>query len=60
MEQLEIIRATLEDATEILAFQELVYQSEARIHNDWTIPLYFRPLKRSETSLVHTYFSSHQ
>jgi ribosomal protein S18 acetylase RimI-like enzyme len=38
MEQLEIFRASLEDAIEILALQKLAYQSEAQIYNDWTIP----------------------
>jgi hypothetical protein len=38
VEQLEIIRASLEDTIEILALQKLAYQSEAQIYNDWTIP----------------------
>ena len=38
VEQLEIIRANLEDTIEILALQKLAYQSEAQIYNDWTIP----------------------
>jgi ribosomal protein S18 acetylase RimI-like enzyme len=37
-EQIEIFRASLEDANEILALQKLAYQSEAQIYNDWTIP----------------------
>lgn len=57
VEQLEIIQATLEDAIEILALQKLAYQSEARIYDVGQHLLYFRPLKRSKTSLVHTYFS---
>lgn len=37
-EQIEIFRASLEDANEILALQKLAYQSEAQIYNDWTLP----------------------
>lgn len=37
-QQIEISKATLEDAVEILALQKLAYQSEAQIYNDWTIP----------------------
>lgn len=37
-EQVEIFRATLEDAIEILALQKLAYQSEAQLYSDWTIP----------------------
>lgn len=37
-EQVKIIRATLDDAAEILALQKLAYQSEAQIYNDWNIP----------------------
>ncbi len=36
--QIEISKANLEDAVEILALQRLAYQSEAQIYNDWTIP----------------------
>lgn len=36
-EQIEIFRAGLEDADEILALQKLAYQSEAQIYNDWTL-----------------------
>jgi len=36
-EQVEIFRANIEDAVEILALQKLAYQSEAQIYNDWTI-----------------------
>jgi hypothetical protein len=38
MKQIEISRATHEDAVEILSLQKLAYQSEAQIYNDWTIP----------------------
>lgn len=38
VKQIEISRATIDDAVEILALQKLAYQSEARIYNDWTIP----------------------
>jgi ribosomal protein S18 acetylase RimI-like enzyme len=38
MERIEIIQATLDDATEILALQKLAYQSEAQTYNDWSIP----------------------
>ncbi len=38
VEQLEIFRASLEDAVEILSLQKLAYQSEAQIYDDWTIP----------------------
>ena len=38
MNQIEIFRAILEDAVEILSLQRLAYQSEAQIYNDWTIP----------------------
>jgi len=38
VQQLEIIRASLEDKIEILAPQKLTYQSEAQIDNYWTIP----------------------
>jgi ribosomal protein S18 acetylase RimI-like enzyme len=37
-EQVEIFRASLEDAIEILALQKLAYQSEAQIYDDWSIP----------------------
>lgn len=37
-EQVKIIRATLDDAAEILALQKLAYLSEAQIYNDWNIP----------------------
>ena len=37
-ERIEIIQASLEDATEILVLQKLAYQSEAQIYNDWSIP----------------------
>lgn len=37
-EQVNIFRATPDNATEILALQKLAYQSEARIYNDWNIP----------------------
>lgn len=37
-EQVEISRASLEDAIEILALQKLAYQSEAQIYDDWSIP----------------------
>lgn len=37
-EQVEILQATPEDSTEILALQKLAYQSEAQIYRDWTIP----------------------
>ncbi|MPN37512.1 hypothetical protein SDC9_185031 [bioreactor metagenome] len=36
--QVEIFRATSEDAIEILELQKLAYQSEAQIYNDWTLP----------------------
>lgn len=38
MQQIDISKATLEDAVEILSLQKLAYQSEAQIYNDWTIP----------------------
>lgn len=38
VQQVEISKATLEDAVEILALQKLAYQSEAQIYSDWTIP----------------------
>ncbi|MDW5549275.1 GNAT family N-acetyltransferase [Methanosarcina sp.] len=37
-EQVEIFRASLEDAIEILTLQKLAYQSEAQIYDDWFIP----------------------
>lgn len=37
-EQVNIFRATPDNATEILVLQKLAYQSEARIYNDWNIP----------------------
>lgn len=37
-EQVEIFRASLEDAIEILTLQKLAYQSEAQIYDDWSIP----------------------
>ena len=33
-----IKRATIADAEEILSLQKLVYESEAEIYNDFTIP----------------------
>lgn len=38
VKQIEISKATLEDAIEILSLQKLAYQSEAQIYSDWTIP----------------------
>lgn len=38
MQQIEISKASLEDAFEILSLQKLAYQSEAQIYSDWTIP----------------------
>lgn len=37
MMQIKVIRATVEDAEEILSLQKLAYQSEAEIYNDYTI-----------------------
>jgi predicted NUDIX family phosphoesterase len=34
---MKIERALIEDAPAILALQKLAYQSEARIHNDYSI-----------------------
>jgi GNAT superfamily N-acetyltransferase len=35
---ISIIKASPEDAAEILALQKVAYQSEARLNDDWTIP----------------------
>jgi GNAT superfamily N-acetyltransferase len=35
---ISIIQASPEDANEILALQKVVYQSEAKLNDDWTIP----------------------
>lgn len=35
---ISIVRATPDDAAEILALQKLAYQSEAKLNDDWTIP----------------------
>jgi ribosomal protein S18 acetylase RimI-like enzyme len=47
MNELSIVRASPEDAEEILALQKLAYQSEARLYNDWSIP----PLVQTQQSL---------
>jgi GNAT superfamily N-acetyltransferase len=36
--EIPIIKASLEDAAQILALQKVAYQSEAALYNDWTIP----------------------
>jgi GNAT superfamily N-acetyltransferase len=54
MKQIEITRAILEDAVEILALQKLIYQSEAQIYNDWTIP----PLLKTADE-IRDEFNSH-
>lgn len=35
---MEIIKATIEDAEEILALQKRAYESEAKLNNDYSIP----------------------
>ena len=35
---LEIVRAELNDAVEIIELQRLAYQSEAKLYNDWALP----------------------
>ncbi len=53
-EQVEISRGTSEDTIEILDLQKLVYQSEAKIYNDWTIPPLLQTIKE-----IRTEFSTH-
>jgi N-acetylglutamate synthase-like GNAT family acetyltransferase len=43
MENVDMLRATVDDAEEILALQKLAYQSEAERYNDYDIP----PLKQT-------------
>ena len=40
--------ASIEDATDILALQQLAYQSEAKLYQDWTLP----PLTQTLDALV--------
>jgi ribosomal protein S18 acetylase RimI-like enzyme len=43
-----ITRATVSDASDILALQKRAYESEARIYNDWNIP----PLTQGLDALI--------
>jgi ribosomal protein S18 acetylase RimI-like enzyme len=38
MLDISIVQASPDDAGEILALQEMAYQSEAKLNDDWTIP----------------------
>ena len=40
--------ASIEDATDILALQQLAYQSEAKLYQDWTLP----PLTQTLDALI--------
>jgi GNAT superfamily N-acetyltransferase len=51
MTPIEIVRAKLEDAAEILALQKLAYQSEAAIHNNYEIPPLTQTLPEMEEDL---------
>jgi len=46
-----IQRATVDDASEILALQKLAYRSEAAIYGDWTIPPLTQILAEMEADL---------
>ena len=50
---IEISRAVLDDAENILALQKLAYQSEAILYNDWSIP----PLMQTIESLREEFSS---
>jgi len=45
--KIQIERANLEDAAEILALQKLAYLSEARIYDDFTIPPLLQTLEET-------------
>jgi GNAT superfamily N-acetyltransferase len=49
-------RAASEDAAEILALQELAYQSEAAIYDDYTIPPLTQTLEQMVTDLTRQTF----
>jgi ribosomal protein S18 acetylase RimI-like enzyme len=38
MEKFEILKANINDCEEIMELQQLAYQSEAKIYNDWSLP----------------------
>lgn len=38
MEKFEIFKADINDCKEIIGLQQLAYQSEAKLYNDWSLP----------------------
>jgi len=53
---MEIERATVSDAGEILALQKLAYRSEAEIYNDFSIPPLVQTLEGIEKDFENQFF----
>jgi len=53
---MEIERATVSDAGEILALQKLAYRSEAEIYNDFSIPPLVQTLEGVEKDFENQFF----
>jgi hypothetical protein len=53
---MEIERATVLDAEEILSLQKLAYRSEAEIYNDFNIPPLVQTLESIEKDFENQYF----
>jgi GNAT superfamily N-acetyltransferase len=51
MKKVNISRADLEDAGEILELQKAAYQSEAQRYNDWTIPPLTQTLEETQNEI---------
>jgi hypothetical protein len=54
--EIPIIKASLEDAAQILALQKVAYQSEAALYNDWTIPPLTQTLPQLEAEFDTRFF----
>jgi ribosomal protein S18 acetylase RimI-like enzyme len=53
---MEIVKATVLDAEEILFLQKLAYQSEAKIYNDFNIPPLLQTLESIQQDLEDQFF----
>lgn len=58
MENMEIyiVRATPDDASEILTLQKIAYRSEAKLNDDWTIPPLAQTLLEIMSEFETTFF----
>ncbi len=53
---IKIVQASLDDASEILALQNIAYQKEAAIYDDWNIPPLTQTLTEIKNELITKHF----